>query len=118
ELTFLVVGGELLHRVRRTPALIRLGAGAHVAHIDLNEGAALAGLDELDLDDRPLTAVMLDDHAGTDGVRVDLHGLDRIRVGRGLSAPRGRGTYQVVPQEAISPAGSPSLPRCQIMKPW
>ena len=63
-------------------ALIALQSRLHVAHLDLDEGAALAGLQDIDFEHAPLLAVMLDDMAGSDGVGLDLHGLKPYWNGR------------------------------------
>src|SRR3546814_6080565 len=80
----------LFHRVRRAPAFVGLGAGAHVAHFHGDEGAALAGLDELDLEDVPEPAVVLDDVAGTNEIGVDLHGFSRFSGWAGRTAAANR----------------------------
>jgi hypothetical protein len=78
----LLVGREFLDGVRRPPALVGLHAGLDVAHVDLDEGAALAGRDELDLEHAVLLAFVLDDVARANLVCADLHGVLRI-VGKG-----------------------------------
>src|SRR5208282_2900794 len=66
---------QLLDGVGGAPALVGLAAALEVAHLDLDEGAALAGRDDLDLEHGPLPAVVLDDVAGADQVGLELHGL-------------------------------------------
>ena len=70
----LLLGHQPLDRVGGAPALVGLVAGLEVAHLHLDEGAALAGGDDLLLQHGPATAFVLDDLSGADQVRLLLHG--------------------------------------------
>jgi tRNA-modifying protein YgfZ len=75
ELLVLLLEPHTLDLVGGPEAFVQLGAVAQVAHFDLREGAALAGLDVVDLHRGPEPAVMLQHVAGADFVSVDLgHG--------------------------------------------
>jgi hypothetical protein len=76
ELVVALVEAHPLDVLARPEALVQLGAVADVLELDLQVGAALAGLGVLDLDGAPQAALVLDDVAGTDGVAVDLHGAE------------------------------------------
>ena len=87
ELHVLLVEPDALDRLLGAEALVELGAAAQVAHLDLGEGAALAGLHQLALQHEPQLALMLEHIARLDVDGVDLHG-DRSRerdCGSGLA---------------------------------
>ena len=79
ELLFL--GHQPLDGIGGAPALVGLVAGLEVAHFHLDEGAALAGGDDLLLEHRPATAFVLDDLSGADQVRLLLHRNTLFRTG-------------------------------------
>ena len=81
---FLFLGGQALDGVGGAPALVGLVAGLQVAHLDLDEGAAFAGGDDLLLQHGPAAAFVLDHLAGANQVRLLFHGVVRSdRVGKG-----------------------------------
>ena len=69
----LLLQRHALDLVFRPETLVQLVAGFQVLGLDVGEGAALAGLDVAGLGDDPQAAVVLQDHAGLDGVAVDFH---------------------------------------------
>ena len=73
ELHFLFVETDPLDGLLGAEALVELGSAAQIAHFDLSEGAALAGLDQLALQDDPELALMFENIAGLDIDGVDLH---------------------------------------------
>ncbi len=76
ELLVFLVEADALDLVGGPEALVQLAAVADVLHLDLGEGAALAGLDVADLHRDPESAVVLEDIAGPDLVAIDLrHGI-------------------------------------------
>ena len=75
ELHLLLVEAHALHRLLRAEALVELGAAAQVAHLDLGERAALAGLDQLAPEHDPQLALMFEDEARLDVDGIDLHAL-------------------------------------------
>src|SRR5487761_708891 len=85
ELHVLLVEASALNRFLRTVARVGLGAGLEIAHLDLGEGTALAGLDELALDHKPELAVLLEHVAGFDVDGIDLHGASPCAKSRSRS---------------------------------
>src|SRR6202012_5415911 len=61
------------------PALVCLVARLQVAHLHLDEGAALAGRNDLLLQHGPAPAFMLDDLAGANQVRLLFHEFVRSK---------------------------------------
>src|SRR5690606_5767315 len=92
---------DALDLVFRAEAFVQLVAGLEVFGLDVGEGAALAGLDVAGLGDDPQAAVVLQDHAGLDGVGVDFHGNRRARCWGAAGADR----QSVARQIAASPRG-------------
>ena len=67
---------DLLDGFGRAETLVELGAAEDGLELDLGIGAALAGLDVIDLHRDPETVLVIDDEAGADFVAVDFgHGL-------------------------------------------
>ena len=64
ERAFLFLDVAFLDGIGGAPAVLRLGAGADVAHFDGDESPALAGLNDLGLQDCPLLAIMFDNLPG------------------------------------------------------
>ena len=89
-LVALLVEAGALDVLGRPEALVQLGPVAQVLELDLEVGAALAGLGVLNLHRHPEAILMLDHHAGADGVAVDLHGFCCWREAAGYinSPPR------------------------------
>ena len=89
-LELLLVEAGALDVLGRPEALVQLGPVAQVLELDLEVGAALAGLGVLNFHRDPEAILMLDHHAGADGVAVDLHGFCRWRGAAGYinSPPR------------------------------
>jgi hypothetical protein len=87
-LIFLLVEPHALDILAGAKALVQLGAVADVLELDLQVGAALAGLGVLDLDCAPQAPLVLDHVAGTDRVAVDLHGclVRRKKLAREMRA--------------------------------
>src|SRR5690606_35846114 len=69
----LLLEGDALDLVLGAEAFVQLIAGLEVLGLDVGESPALAGLDVAGLGDDPQAAVVLQDHAGLDGVAVDFH---------------------------------------------
>src|SRR5690606_16869747 len=80
---------DALDLVFRAEAFVQLVAGLEDFGLDVADGAALAGLDVAGLGDDPQAAIVLQDHAGLDGVGVDFHGNRRARCW-GRLAPTAR----------------------------
>ncbi len=72
ELLVLLVEPHPLHLVGRAEPLVELAPVAHVLHLDLGEGAALARLHMGGLDHHPEPAVVLQDVPRPDFIAVDL----------------------------------------------
>ena len=82
-LVALLIEADALHVLGRPEALVELGPVAQVLELDLEVGAALAGLGVLNFHRDPEAIQVLDHHAGADGVAVDLHGFCRWREAAG-----------------------------------
>ena len=73
ELVVDLIEADPLHAFISAEPLVHLGAVANVLELYLRKGAALAGLNLLQLDRTHQSALVLDDIAGADGVTVDFH---------------------------------------------
>ena len=76
ELHLLLVEPDALDGFLGAEPLGRFVAAAQVAHLDLGEGAALAGLHDLALEDEPELVLVFEDIARLQIDRVDFHSLD------------------------------------------
>ncbi len=95
---------DLLDGFGRAEALVELGAGQNGLELDLGIGAALAGLDVIDLDRDPQAILMVDDEAGADFVAVDLgHVLLFVGVKGGHRRARQASSGAVGPGGAGAP---------------
>ena len=74
-LVALLVEAGALDALGRPEPFVQLAPTAQVLELDLEVGAALAGLGVLNFHRDPEAILMLDHHAGADGVAVDLHGV-------------------------------------------
>ena len=76
ELLVFLLQTHALDLVGGTEALVEFRAVAQVAHLDLREGTALAGLDVIDLHSGPKTVIMFEDIPGANFVSVDFGHCD------------------------------------------
>src|SRR5690606_22582488 len=124
------VEANALDRFLGPEALVRLRPCLEVAHFDLGEGAALAGLDKLALEDDPEPPSVLQDIAWLDVNGVDLHGQafsNRRASLAGQAQGRKRGADELVASRSFGGAargardarsdrgrGAPILPRARL----
>ena len=71
ELLFLLVQTDPFHPVRAPEPFVEFRTVPKIPQFDLRECAALSGLDVLDLDRRPETAIVIENKAGANFVSVD-----------------------------------------------